>query len=407
MSTWQWVTPEVLECPYPHYRRARAEAPVHLADEGFWMVTSYEDVTTVLRDNVRFSNAVATDDHPEVVAIHQEGHPEVPTLLAADPPDHQYYRGLVNKAFLPRRVAQLEGEIATISRGLIDRFIDRGSVELVSKLAVGLPLAVIADALGVDRGDQEFFKRWSDDIVAPRSGLLTLEERKRCARSLVEMQHYMAARCEERRADPRDDLLSDLAGARFESGDREGELLTLNELIGILRQLMVAGNETTTSLIAGAMKLLVEHPDELAAATADPSRIPVVLEEALRIDAPIQMLPRRALVDVELGGVVVPAGSVVRVAYASANHDEVRFPDPGTYCPERSNVRTHLAFGQGPHFCPGAALARSEARIAVEMLLDRAADWCFDPTFDPPYRRDLSMTLRGLSELRLTFTPRP
>jgi cytochrome P450 len=400
------VSTEVLECPYPYYQRVRDEAPVHRTPQGFWLVSRFADVSTVLRDTARFSSAVPMDVHPEVVAIYQEGYPEVPTLLSADPPAHTYYRGLVNKAFLPRRVAQLEEEITRIAVDLVDRFATRGRVELVSELAIGLPVTVIADALGVDRADLALFKQWSDDIVAPRSGLLSLEERRRCARSLVEMQHYMAARAQERRSDPRDDLLSDLVQARFDSGEREGEPLTLNELIGIVRQIMVAGNETTTSLIAGAMQLLVEHPEELAATVADPSRIPAVLDEALRLDAPIQMLPRRTLVDVELGGTVIPAGEVLYVVYASANRDGARFEDPEQYCPARPNVRQHLAFGQGAHFCPGSALARSEARIALELLLSSATDWRLDPDVAEPVQRHLSMTLRGLSALHLAFTPR-
>jgi cytochrome P450 len=400
------VSTDVLECPYPYYQRVRDEAPVHQTPQGFWLVSRFADVTTVLRDTTRFSSAVPMDVHPEVVAIYQEGYPEAPTLLSADPPAHTYYRGLVNKAFLPRRVAQLEEEITRIAVDLVDRFAPRGRVELVSELAIGLPVTVIADALGVDRADLALFKRWSDDIVAPRSGLLSLEQRRRCARSLVEMQHYMAARAQERRSDPRDDLMSDLVQARFDSGEREGELLTLNELIGIVRQIMVAGNETTTSLIAGAMQLLVEHPEELAATVADPRRIPAVLDETLRLDAPIQMLPRRTLVDVELGGTVIPAGEVLYVVYASANRDGARFEDPEQYCPARPNVRQHLAFGQGAHFCPGAALARSEARIALELLLSRATDWRLDPDVTEPVQRHLSMTLRGLSALHLAFTPR-
>ncbi|GAB3047329.1 cytochrome P450 [Intrasporangium mesophilum] len=400
------LSTEILECPYPYYRRVRDEAPVHRTSLGFWLVTRFADVSAVLHDTSRFSSAVPMDVHPDVVAIYQEGYPEVATLLAADPPAHTYYRGLVNKAFLPRRVAQLEDEITRIALDLVEKFIDRGRVELVSELAIGLPVTVIADALGVDRADQALFKRWSDDIVAPRSGLLNLEERRRCAHSLVELQHYLAARAQERRDEPRDDLLSDLVQARFDSGEREGQPLTDNELIGILRQIMVAGNETTTSLIAGAMKLLVEHPKELAATEADHSRIPLVLDEALRVDAPIQMLPRRTVVDAEVGGTVIPAGEVLYLVYASANRDGARFEDPEQFCPARPNVRQHLAFGQGAHFCPGSALARSEARIALGLLLSKATDWRLDPAVSEPVQRQLSMTLRGLSALHLTFTPR-
>ena len=404
------VSPEVLECPYPFFERVRNEAPVHQTPLGFWLVSRYDDVMAVVRDTERFSSNMrnsftAPAPSDELRAIQAEAYPSVNTLLTNDPPSHTQFRALVNKAFTPKRVAQLEGEIRQIANDLIDRWADTGRVELVSEFAVGLPLTVIADALGVDRADMPAFKRWSDDSVAPLSGMLSPERQLECARSRVEMQRYMAERCRERETDPRDDLLSDLVQARFDSGERAGEQLSMPELLNVIEQLLVAGNETTTKLIAAGMLALLEHPAQMAAVLADRSLIPNLVEEALRYESPVQMLPRVAKVDVEVGGVAVPAGSILMMMYGCANRDDARYPGAAAFDITRDNARTHLAFGQGPHFCPGAALARSEARIAFELLFDRCADWALDTSVDAPTHRELSMTLRGLSALHLTYTP--
>jgi len=342
----------------------------------------------------------------EVKAIQAEGYPSVNTLLTNDPPSHTQFRGLVNKAFSPRRVAQLEGEIRQIANELMDRFEASGSVELVTEFAVGLPLTVIADALGVSRDDMPQFKQWSDDAVAPLSGMLSPERQVECARSRVEMQRYMVERIREREAELRDDLLSDLVQARFDQGERAGEGLDLPELLNVIEQLLVAGNETTTKAIAAGMQLLLEHPDQLEAVEADHSLIANLVEEALRFESPVQMLPRVAKVDVEVGGVAIPAGSILMMLYGCANRDEAKFPDGEAFDVTRANARAHLAFGNGAHFCPGAALARSEGRIAFETLLGRATGWALDTTVESPLDRELSMTLRGLSAIHLTFSPK-
>ncbi len=406
------VTPEVLECPYPFYQRVRDEAPVHQTPLGFWLVSRYDDVLAVVRDHERFSSDMRSSfisgaPSDELRKVMAEGYASVNTLLTNDPPSHTQFRMLVNKAFTPKRVAQLEGEIRQIANELMDRWIGDGRVELVTQFAVGVPLTVIADALGVDRADMAQFKKWSDDAVAPLSGLLTEEQQLDCARSRVEMQHYMAARCREREADPRDDLLSDLVQARFDAGDRAGQGLDMPELLNVIEQLLVAGNETTTKLLAAAMLLLTQHPEQLAMVQADHSRIPNLVEEALRMESPVQMLPRVAKVDVEVGGVAIPAGSILMMMYGCANRDDAKYPDAAQFDTDRANARTNLAFGQGPHFCPGAALARSEARIALETLFGRADHWALDTSVELPTQRELSMTLRGLSALHLTFAAIP
>jgi cytochrome P450 len=403
------VTPEILSCPYDYYRRVRTEAPVHQTPLGFWLVSRYEDVMSVVRDPERFSSNISARSlggpaSDELRAIAAEGYPPARTLLTNDPPDHTQFRNLVNKAFTPKRVAQLEDEIRGIAESLFARFAGAGRVELVSQFAIGLPLTVIADALGVDRADMADFKRWSDDLVAPLSGLLTPEDELRCARSRIEFQHYMAERCREREFDPRNDLLSDLVHAHFDGGERAGQRLEMNELLDVIAQLLVAGNETTTSLIAAGMSLLVDHPDQMAAVHADLSLVPNLVEEALRVESPVQMLPRVARVDVQVGGVDIPAGSVLMVMYGCANRDEAKYPDGERFDVTRANARTSLSFGQGPHYCLGAPLARAEAKIAFELLLGRCTDWAYDTSVSEPTHRELSMTLRGLSALHLTFT---
>ena len=403
------VSPEVLECPYPYYERVREEAPVHQTPLGFWAVSRYEDVLSVVRNPEMFSslaqsNSFVTPPPPEVIEIAKQGYPRVNTLLSNDPPSHTQFRNLVNKAFLPKRVAQLEDSIRKIANDLIDAFINDGKVDLVEQFAVGVPLTVIADALGVDRADMPKFKKWSDDSVAPLSGMLTPERQIECAHSRIEFQKYMVDRVREREENLRDDLLSDLVQARFDSGERAGEGMTMPEMLDVIAQLLVAGNETTTKLIAAATLMLVENPEQMAKVRADHSLIPNLVEEALRMEAPVQMLPRFTKDDVVVGGVVIPKGSVVMAMYGCANRDGGKYPNPDMFDIERDNARTQLAFGQGPHFCVGAALARSEARIAFELLLSRLNNIAL-ANVDTPTHRELSMTLRGLTNLHLTFTP--
>ena len=403
------VSPEVLECPYPYYQRVREEAPVHQTPLGFWAVSRYEDVLSVVRNPEVFSslaqsNSFVTTPPPEVIEIAKQGYPRVNTLLSNDPPSHTQFRNLVNKAFLPKRVAQLEDSIRKIANDLIDAFINDGKVDLVEQFAVGVPLTVIADALGVDRADMPKFKKWSDDSVAPLSGMLTPERQIECAHSRIEFQKYMVDRVHEREANLRDDLLSDLVQARFDSGERAVEGMTMAEMLDVIAQLLVAGNETTTKLIAAATLMLVENPEQMAKVRADHSLIPNLVEEALRMEAPVQMLPRFTKEDVEVGGVAIPKGSVVMAMYGCANRDGAKYPNPDMFDIERDNARTQMAFGQGPHFCVGAALARSEARIAFELLLSRLNNIAL-ASVDTPTHRELSMTLRGLTNLHLTFTP--
>jgi cytochrome P450 len=399
------LAPETAENPYEFRRAMREEAPVYqVPGAGFFIVSRYEDVMSVLCNEELFSSKIPpgrqeepTDEIREIMA---QGYPMANTLLTNDPPSHTRFRALVNKAFSARRVATMETPVRTIANELIDRFAGDGRVELVSQFAVGLPLTVIADALGVRRADMDKFKRWSDDAVAPLGGLISYERRVECARSMVEFQHYFAARLDERRREPRDDILTDLINARLDGA----EPLDTAEMLNILLQLLVAGNETTTNLIASAMMLLLKNPEQMAALRNDAALIPNFVEEALRMESPVQQLFRQATADTEISGVKIPAGAIVAACYASANRDDAQFPDADRFDSRRDNARTHLAFGQGVHFCLGAALARLEARVAFELLLARLKN-----IRSAPNRNDFthvpSLILRGLRELHLEFDP--
>jgi cytochrome P450 len=260
---------------------------------------------------------------------------------------------------------------------------------------VPLPLTVIADQLGVPRADLADFKRWSDASVGPLGGMLGPEEQRECARLVVELQDYLAERCEERRAEPRDDLLSDLVHARVD-GERP---LTTPEVVSVAQQFLVAGNETTTNLIAAGLMFLLRDPEQLALVRDDPGLVPDAVEETLRCETPVSGMWRVAAREAVLGGVPIPEGSFVMLRYAAANRDAAIFEDPERFDVRRANARDHLAFGLGIHFCLGAALARQEAAAALARMIERFPGLRLAPGND--FRHHPSMLLRGLRRLEV------
>lgn len=408
LDDYDMLDPALLEAPWGYYRALRREAPVHRDPRtGLVQVSTHELVLRALRQPDVFSNrfgaalagrANAPDGVREVA---KRGWPPVDTMLTADPPAHTRFRGLVNKAFTPRRVTKLEPRIREVATALIDAFAPRGRVELLSEFSVPLPLTIIADQLGVPREDLPRFKRWSDGFVAQLSQLASPEARVEAAELIVEFQHYFARTLEARRAEPRDDILSDLVHARLE-GERP---LDTAESLSILQQLLVAGNETTASAIAEGIWLLVRHPDQLALVREAPEeRIPGLVEEVLRLATPTQNMFRVVTRDTELGGVALPKGQVVLLRFAAANRDGGVFPDPDRFDVTRPNAGDHLAFGHGIHFCVGAALARREMRVAFELLLGRLHAIRLAP--GRPVAHKPNALLRGLRELHLEFEPR-
>ena len=291
-----------------------------------------------------------------------------------------------------QRVNAMEGHVRAIVRDLIAPIVARGSCDFVHDFAVPLPVAVIAGQIGIDPREVATVKRWSDAFADRLGGLISKERELECAREVVEFQRAMKIKIDERRVAPTDDLLSDLVNARI-----DGETpLDDAELMSILQQLMVAGNETTTSTLAGGLVQLVRNPDQLAKVRADRSLIPNMVEEMLRTESPTAGLWRVVKHDAELGGVAIPAGSMLMLRFAAANRDPARYPDPDRFDLTRSNARTHLAFGRGIHMCVGNMLSRKEVAVAFDELLD-----AFDVVELDGEARDYApnMLLRGLTRL--------
>ncbi len=404
--------PATMQCPYPHYSRMRAEAPVAFVPEvGLWFVTRHDLVLQVLRDHGTFSSrfggpgtAIAGGGGDErLKAVVAEGYPRVSTMLTEDPPEHTRFRGLVNKAFTPKAIAAQEPFVRSIVTDLLDAWGTRTDIEFVRDFAVPLPVKAIATMLSVPAERYPDVKRWSDAFIAGIGTLLDADGRLESERTINEFQHYFAAELERRRSEPQDDLLSELLAARLDEPGVDPRPLDTPEILSILSQLMTAGNETTTKLLAEAMRLLAQHPAEWAALQADPSRADAVVEEALRLSSPTQGMFRRVRHDTELGGVAIPQGSMVVAVFAAASRDtEVFGDDAEEFCPGRARGREHLAFGKGIHFCLGAPLSRLEARVALEEIARRVPG--FRLADADGLRYFPSFILRGLEALPLELT---
>ncbi len=406
LAEYNMFDPAVQEDPWGYYRKLRDEAPVYRdPNTGIVQVSTYELVLEVLKQPELFSNRFGLvmgsgQPPPELEEVMAKGWPPVDTMLTADPPEHKRFRGLVNKAFTPRRVNGIEPTMHAITSELIDAFIGRGRVELVGELAVPLPLTVISDQLGVPRKDLARFKRWTDAFLAQLGGMASLEEQVEAARQIVDFQHYTAAVLEERRSSRREDIISDLVHARLE-GERP---LDTAECLSILQQLLVAGNETTASSIAEGTWLLIQNPDQLALVRERPELVEKLVEEVLRLSSPTANMWRVVKQDTVLGGVELSAGSMLMVRFGAADRDESVFPDPERFWIERPNASEHLAFGHGIHFCIGAMLARREMKVAFTHLLERLDGLRLAPGH--PVEHKPNILLRGLRELWLEFEAR-
>lgn len=411
------MKPEAVRCPYPVYARLREAPPVWAPELESYVVTRFEDVQQVLQDATTFSSqlvqgpvamrqivdgfqAIAAAD-PNLAKRLREAVIARPVLLGSDGEEHRRRRELVNKAFTPKRIKVMEPQITEIANELIDGFLSRGEVELVSEFSTPLPLRVIATAIGVSEDDIESFKRWSRDIIAPFGAgppsKAALEARVTADQEFVA---YFTDRIEERRRVSTDDILSDLV--RAEDG---GQRLTRSETLVICGELLAAGHETTLSLITASVLAITQDRDLSLSVRAEPSRIPALVEEVLRLEGPLQGSYRMATTDTVVGGVAIEQGAHLFLSIGSADRDERQFSEADHLDLSRPNARRHMAFGRGAHACVGSLLARAEARIALEALLARLDD--IELVVDPD---DLdyvpSVVARGLVSLPLRFTPR-
>ncbi|MBI1179537.1 MAG: cytochrome P450 [Alphaproteobacteria bacterium] len=402
------MNPAVQQCPFAYYRTLRHDAPVHLMpDTGMYIVTSYDLLMEVMRNPKVFSNLAPKGRRAGLYCeeaeriVSEKGYGRfIPTIVNNDPPGHTVYRGLVNDAFRAGRIRKMEAYIAEVVEDLIGKFAAKGECDAVADFAVPVPMYVIADQLGVPREHFQKFKEWSDAWVAglgmpvPDAVLIDAAEK------VVEMQHYMIARMHERRAEPRDDIMSDLVQASYD-GERP---LTDKEVLSIVEQILVAGNETTTNGIANGILLMAEDADLQARLRQNRDLLPKFVEEVLRTESPVQGLFRYVTEDTELGGVRLPAGATVMIRYAAGNRDDAKFEHAEAFDLDRRNNGAHIAFGSGIHHCVGSQLARAEMLASFRAFLDRfAAFELAVPAGDIHYHP--SFALRGPETLPLRLTP--
>ena len=403
----EFFDPETIEDPFDWYARALAEGPVAKVGGGaVTMVLSHALVSEAAGRPQDFSsdfgammrgNAVAD---PDIAAIEAQGWPTVDTMLTADPPVHTRFRKLVNLAFSMPRVNALENDIRAVVDRLIDRIATGETVEFVQDFAVPLPVGVIAGQIGMEN-DAGKVKHWSDAFADRLGGMASREREIEAARAILDYQRFAKQQIDARRDDAGpDDLLSAIVNARA-----EGEAsLDDAEVMSVLQQLMVAGNETTTSTLAGGLLMLIRNPDQMTKIRANPALIPNMVEEMLRLLSPVGGLWRVALHDTMLGDVPVRQGEMLMLRFAAANRDPAVYPDPDRFDVERKNARTHLAFGRGIHMCVGNMLARKELAVAFERLLARVARFEL-PEGANDFRHVPNKLLRGLASRRVRATP--
>ena len=401
--------PAILNDPFPYFERLRAEAPVFRDPKtGIVFVSTYDLIMEVNRQPGVYSNQFgrvlrsgAAPPDPEEMEIMSKGWLVPDTMLTADPPAHTRYRKLSGKAFTYKRVEGMAEYVAKVANDLIDTFIDAGECEFKSAFANHLPMTVIADSLGVPRADMDRFHRWSDAFVVQLGGISDRETRIEAARRIVEFQHYFVERIEEKRAHPTNDVISDLVHADL-SEEGDARKMDHAELLSILQQLLVAGNETTAHSLTAGMYYLISNPDQLERVKRDPALIENLVEETLRYLTPSNNMWRVATRDTELAGVPIRQNDLILVRYGSANRDAAHFPDPDRFDVERPNARSHLAFGAGIHTCIGASLARKEMQTTFPILLDRLKNPRF-PEGVNSFRYSPNILLRGVQELHIAF----
>ncbi|EED35098.1 cytochrome p450 107b1 [Luminiphilus syltensis NOR5-1B] len=379
--------PEHIECPYTLYRRLHEGGSVAADDAIGKVVAGYDDLAALARNTQTFSSSISEDGHgprhmgvgsdpvqDDVEEILSHAHPIVNALFTADPPAHTRHRKLISKALSPRSVRRLEPEIRQITDDLIDKFIDKGKLDLLPDFAVPLPVTVIADILGVDRADIWTFKNWGDLMISGNIDVLSHDRRREVAHAVVELHNYFVPRIEERRTHPTDDLLSVMVNTELD-GEKP---LSTEELLPIIDQILLAGHETTTNLIGNALVVLLNDTALMQRLQENPGDIPAMVEEALRWDPPIQCTFRRATESTSVGDLPIEQGEMVVPLWAGANWDGNVFPSPETFDIDRPMAKPHMGFGFGPHFCAGAELARLEAKIAFEVLLSRLTNLRLD-----------------------------
>jgi cytochrome P450 len=369
--------------PQPLYRMMREFAPVIETDDGGIMVTRHEDVMYALRNPELFSSDMDAISLGNV-------RPLIP--LQIDPPDHLKFRKILDPLFAPREVAKLEGDVRDLTNSLIDEFVDRGRVEFSSELAVPLPCTVFLALMGLPQDDLDLFLRYKDNIIRPE-GMIDARADGIRRETAQEMYAYFDKVIEERRREPRDDLVT-----RFIQAEVDGHRLTNDDILDIGFLFIIAGLDTVTATLTCSIAYLARNPEHRRALAADPSLVPGAVEELLRWETPVPGVARVLAQDAEIAGATYPAGTKCTVLIGAANTDESEFPEPEHVDFGREGNR-HLGFGGGIHRCLGSHLARLELRVAIEEFHRRIPDYELAPYAAPTY----TPGLRSVENLDLVF----
>ncbi|WP_328358845.1 cytochrome P450 [Mycobacterium sp. NBC_00419] len=404
--------------PYPYYDYLRNQNPVlRLAPHGFVAVTGYDEALTVYKNVDDFSSIVALggpfpplpftpdgDDLNAQIDAHRTQFPMYEHMVTMDPPDHTRARSLLSRLLTPKRLKENEDFMWRLADRQLDEFLGQGYAEFLAEYAKPFSLLVIADLLGVPEEDhQEFRTVLGADRPGARVG--SLDHESVGTNPLEFLDDKFSGYLEDRRSTPRDDVLTELATAKYPDGSTP-------EIIDVVRTatfLFAAGQETTAKLLSGAIKVLAERPDVQQALRSDRSLIPTFIEESLRLESPVKSDSRLARRSTKVGDLDVAAGTVVMVLPGAANRDPRRFSDPHEFQLGRANVREHIAFGRGVHSCPGAPLARVEGRVSLERMLDRMGEITIDadvhgPADERRYNYEPTYILRGLTDIHVRFT---
>jgi len=411
----------LVEDPYPYFDWLRSECPVRRElHHDVVMVTGYEEAVAVYNDTATFSScnsvtgpfpgfpvALEGDDVSALIEEHRDELPFGDQITTFDPPKHTNHRALLMRLITPKRLKENEEFMWRLADRQIDEFVARGECEFLGDFAAPFAMLVVADLLGVPEADHDTFRDELQGGGSRRRRMVgSTGERSLEHRPLEFLYERFTEYVEARRREPRDDVLTGLATATFP----DGSLPEVIDVVRIASNLFAAGQETTVRLLGTALKLLGEQPDLQQLLRDQRDRIPNFIEESLRSESPVKGDFRLSRVTATVGGVDIPAGTTLMVLNGAANRDPRRFESPDEFQVERANARQHLAFGHGPHTCPGAPLARAEARVSIERLLDRMADIrVSDAKHGPVGARQYEYTptfiLRGLQKLYLEFTP--
>ena len=394
------LDPAFLEDPYPTYARLLTTGPVMWDDEHrMWLVSGHPEFLEALK---RPETSVATAAARIRPALDERAAHFEPLIGAVsrfltrvDPPDHTRLRALVQKAFTLSAVERMHDDIASLVDGYLSPLPQAGRMDVMSTLAVPLPITVIARMLGVPEEDQSRIKKWSDDLGSVADNDPGSEVLERAQESLGQMREYIVDVIARLTRKPGDDLLSALIKVE-ESGDR----LSHDELFGIVQVMLIAGQETTTNLLGNGLHALLAHPDQLQRLRDKPDLWAGAIEECLRYDSPVQSRTRVVTADIELGGQRIAAGQTLFLLVGAANRDPRAFLDPDRFDITRTHNH-HVAFGHGIHYCLGNALARLEARIALGSVIARMPRLALSPTAPP--QRQPNFSLRGFTSLWVTF----